>query len=194
MNWGDLKKLAISYTHRPSIDYDACQTPACDRLTQLLDTQDNETIGSGAMTTTPDQNNLFSFALPIDYGRMKTVLINGVRFAAVPLLTLIDDQSSALYAVSGSTIYAAASGTIAFAYGRQIDPIVGDSGTSVILSRYPRVYLYAVVIEAYIQVQDFDAAQGYQAAFDAAVDDVNGLQAFARYDAAARPMTGFGRI
>ena len=194
MNWGQLKTMAAVYTHRQGIDYDSAQVPACDRLSQALDVQDNEAVASGSLTTTPDSRGMYSLALPADYARMKSVLIAGDPYYATSLVNLQAELPDFEYAISGNQLWACVSGTVSYSYGKLIAPIVGDTNTGIILTRFPRAYLYAVVIEAYIQVQDFDAAQGYQTAFDDAVNGANGLQAFARYDAGSRPATAFGRF
>ena len=49
MNWGDAKIMARTYLHRMDIDLDAAQIPACDRMTQLLDVQDNEAVTTVAL-------------------------------------------------------------------------------------------------------------------------------------------------
>ena len=195
MNWGQLKTMAQNYTHRADIDLNAVQIPACDRLTQRLDVQDNEAVGAATLSAAADLLGLFEAPLPADYGRMKTVMVAGVSYAPTSLLLLAQGLSSGnQYAVSGNLIYANSSGAAVYAYGKQIQPIASDTATSVILTRYPRVYLYAVVIEALIQIQDFDGASGYAQAFDGAVDDANALQAFARFDSSMGVTPGFRRI
>jgi hypothetical protein len=194
MNWGGLKTMAAVYTHRTALDYDSAQIPACDRLSQVLDVQDNEAVSSGTLPTTPDARGLYSLALPPDYARMKSVTIGGDPYYGTSLINLQTDLPDFEYAVSGNQLWATASGTASYSYGKIIQPIVGDTNTSIILTRFPRLYLYAVVIEAFIQVQDFDGASGYQTAFADALDDANSLQAFARYDAGSRPKTAFARF
>lgn len=195
MNWGQLKVMAQSYTHRSDIDLNAAQIPACDRMTQRLDVQDNEAVTSATLGAAADLFGLYEAPLATDYGRMKTVMIAGVNQAPTSLLLLTQGLGSdSQYAISGNVLYANSTGTVVYAYGKQILPIGSDTATSTLLTRFPRVYLYAVVIEALIQVQDFDGASAYTSAFEGAVDDANALQAFARFDSSMAVTSGFGRI
>ena len=195
MNWGQLKTMVQSYTHRADIDLNAAQIPACDRMTQVLDVQDNETVTSINLATSTDLFGLYEAPLSADYGRMKTLMIAGEIYAPTSLLILAEGLGSdSQYAISGGQIYANGSGTAVYAYGRQIQPIASDTGSNAILTRFPRIYLYAVAIEALIQVQDFDGADGYTSAFQGAVDDANALQAFAKFDSSMAVTSGFRRI
>ena len=124
-------------------------------------------------------------------------MINGSSCRSMPFMALwkqVSPSQSHAYSVMGNALYSTAAGTAQYAYGRQIQPIDDDTGDNAILLRYPRVYLYAVVIEAFIQIQDFDAAGGYVPAFEAAVDDANSLQAFARYDSSMAVSSQFRRV
>jgi hypothetical protein len=193
MNWGDAKIMARTYLHRMDIDLDAAQIPACDRMTQLLDVQDNEAVASVDLVV-GEPTGLFSGPVAPDYGRMKTVMVNGASCRSLPFMSLWKTGEANAYAVMGNSLYSSAAGTAQYAYGRQIQPIDTDTGDNAILIRYPRVYLYAVVIEAFIQIQDFDAAGGYVPAFEGAVDDANALQAFARYDSSMAVTPAFRRV
>ena len=195
MNWGECKVMVQTYTHRGDIDLDAAQIPACDRMSQVLDVQDNENIASAAMAASVDLPNAFEAPLAADYARMKTVRIAGKTYKPTSMLILSEWGNCAqMYAIANSKLYAGASGQLTYAYGRQVQPIADDLSTNEILTRFPRIYLYAVVIEAFIQIQDFDAAGGYVPAFGEAVDAANSLQAFSRFDSGMAVTSGFRRI
>jgi hypothetical protein len=145
-----------------------------------LDVFDNE--AAVAMTASLDAvSNLNAVALPTDFGRVKALRLNNVAQRSAPLQAVYDGGGD-LFAISGKNIYLSASGAVLLFYGSRW-PELTDTQTNVILTKYPNIYLAALLVQAATFIQDFDALNTYDAQLNNYIETANANKAMAGHTA-----------
>lgn len=180
MLWSQMKSLAASFIHRKDLLFDDLQADAIADMATRLDVFDNE-MAVGLTAALDTTSGLYTVALPVDFGRAKALRRNNVAQRSAPLQALYDAGDD-LFAISGQSIYLSGSGPVILFYGNRW-PALTDSQTNVILTKYPNVYLAALLVQAATFIQDFDALQVYAAQLDGYIDSANALKAMAGYTA-----------
>lgn len=180
MLWSQMKTVAAGFIHRKDLVFDDFQAHAIADMATRLDVFDNE--AAVAMTASLDAvTNLNSVALPSDFGRVKALRLNNVaqRSAA---LQAVYDAGGDLFAISGKNIYLSASGAVLLFYGARW-PELTDTQTNVILTKYPNIYLAALLVQAATFIQDFDALSTYDAQLNNYIETANANKAMAGHTA-----------
>jgi hypothetical protein len=98
-----------------------------------------------------------------------------------------------IYAVSGMALFTTNAGACTLVYTARTVPLVGDSATSVLLDRYPDVWLYGLLKHAAAVIQDPEVNQEfYEQQFLGAIKTANSLYVDAAFGPGtlARPMGG----
>lgn len=181
MLWSQMKTLAASYIHRKDLVFDDYQAGAIADMATKLDVFDNEAAVS--MTAAMDATtNLNRVALPADFGRAKALRLNNVAQRSAALQAVYDAPDGDLFAISGQSIYLSASGTVLLFYGARW-PLLTDTQTNVILTKYPNIYLSALLVQAATFIQDFDALNIYTQQLTDAIDTANADKAMAAHTA-----------
>ena len=182
MNWGELKALARAYVHRSDLDFDALQNLACSNISISLIVQENEVTGNVTLSG-PDGNGIYSASLPSDYALMRSVVQSGITLNPVDITTLVGRVGSR-YAVSGLKIHTASGNDCSLVYTARVEPFVSDDEADILLTRYPDVFLYALLKHAAAVMQDPEINQEfYEQQFRGAVTTANALY----WDAAIGP-------
>jgi hypothetical protein len=160
-------------------------------ISVALAVQENEAVA--ALTTTgPNGNGLYAAALPVDYGLMRSVALGAAEFNPVDVKTLIA-RGGAHYAVSGMQFFAGVTGVFSLVYSARVAAFSSDADQSVLLDRYPDVWLYGLLKHAAAVMQDPEVSQAfYEQQFMDAVRTANGLYVDAAFGPGtmARPMGG----
>lgn len=158
MDWGDLRDLATGFVHRKDIPWDKLQPLACADMSITLIVQENE--ASVILTLSgPDNKSLYSTALPTDYARIRSVWQGGI-LNPVDIKTL-QEFGGRNYAISGNKIFTPKAAAVDVVYSAQLEPLANDTDSSAILLSYPNVYLYALLKQAAIWMQDVEINDGF---------------------------------
>jgi len=181
MLWSQMKTLAASFIHRKDLTFDDYQAGAIADMATRLDVFDNE-VAAAIASTMDATTNLNMVALPVDFGRAKALRLNNVAQRSAPLQAVFDSADGDLFAISGTSIYLSGAGTVLLFYGARW-PLLTDTQTNVILTKYPNVYLAALLVQAATYIQDFDALNIYSAQLDNSIDTANAQKAMAGYTA-----------
>jgi hypothetical protein len=188
MDWLSLKTLAAKFVNRKDIDWQAMQPLALDDINNSLVVQENEGVAS--LTLTPSAlSGLSSTALPADFASPRAVFYGRLELNPIDIQGLIGSRSPVTqYAVSGMQLYAGVS-AVAMVYSTRMPLMVADADSNPVADKYSPVWLYALAKHAAHRIQDFDARDQHQAAFDMAVGIANSNYAFATMSsgAGARP-------
>lgn len=179
MLWSQMKTVAASFIHRKDLVFDDFQASAIADMATRLDVFDNE--AAVAMTASLDAvSNLNAVALPTDFGRVKALRLNNVAQRSAPLQAVYDGYD--LFAISGTNIYLSTSGQVLLFYGSRW-PELTDTQTNVILTKYPNIYLAALLVQAATFIQDFDALNTYDAQLNNYIETANANKAMAAHTA-----------
>ena len=102
-----------------------------------------------------------SGALPADFQEVIGVFNGaGIEYIGQPVNALKEVQPRGYFAISGSTILAAADETLTLDYYAKIPTIADDlTDTNWLLEKHPGLYLYAVGMEAAKYLRDVETAQ-----------------------------------
>lgn len=181
MIWSQMKTVAASYIHRKDLTFDDYQAGAIADMAGKLDVFDNEVAVS--MTAALDGvTQLNTVALPLDFGRAKALRLNNVAQKSAPLQAVFDSSTGDLFAISGQSIYLSGAGTVLLFYGARW-PALTDTQTNVILTKYPNIYLSALLVQAATFIQDFDALNIYTQQLTDAIETANADKAMAAHTA-----------
>lgn len=196
MNWGDLKTQLAGLVHRKDIDFNALQPFACQEMTSSLDVMDNEGIGALAPVLSAIAG-IYQAPLPADFARIKAAIAaaSGSKLAPIDVQAFLTGSSKSGYcSVSGGYLYCAGPGAISLVYCKKVEVIAADDATSAILTNYPAIYLYAMAVQAFNKVQDFDAKGEYEGLYRSAIMEANATKPFQTQTAGAIPRIVGGRV
>lgn len=191
MNYATLKAQVIATTHRKDLDLDGIQELAAAEIGRDLDVIDNE--GMQPLTISTELGTpLWSAALPDNFQRVKALIGGGQSqpWAALDLQALFglaQANRSGYFAISGSKVYLGGPGPLVLIYGQALPLLIDDADTNVILTKYPNVYLHAMVKWSYQRIEDADMAGLAGAEYALAVAAANADKAFATRTAGAAP-------
>jgi hypothetical protein len=181
MIWSQMKTLAASYIHRKDLVFDDYQGPAIADMATRLDVYDNEV--ATALTSSVDPVTTLNIVpLPVDFGRVKALRLANVSQASASLDAVLDAATDNIFAISGATVYLSGAGPVILFYGARW-PLLTDTQTNVILTKYPNVYLAALLVQAATFIQDFDALGNYNTQLDNAIGAANADKAMAMHTA-----------
>ncbi len=177
----DLITLVESYLHRADSTLDdnigSWIDFATKRIGRDLRSQENET----SLDLTPVGNPV---ALPADYRAMKVIQYPAdgnadIALRSVPSATIArvtnTGSSPALYSISGflMTIKPFQAKTFSTVYWSEPAALVSAGDENPVLTAYPYIYLYAVLIEANAWLQDFAARSQWLAVYAGEVGATN---------------------
>lgn len=184
MDWLSLKTLATKFVNRKDIDWQALQPLALDDINNGLVVQENEAVAS--LTLAPSAlAGLSSSPLPPDFAAPRAVFYGRVELNPTDIQGLIGSRSQVTqYAVSGMALYGAVP-SAALVYTKRMPLMVADADTNAVAEKYSPVWLYALAKHAAHRIQDFDARDQHQLAFDQAIGLANSNYAFATMSAGA---------
>ena len=142
-------------------------------------------------TLTLDANGVYYIPLPADYGSVKTIQILAgsnyvLKFASDEIFLRLNQDNAtgtpeffSLNNVTGlpdGAIYFAPLADSAYSYSltyyQDLPHLSNTITTNWLLTQFPRVYLYGTIIEACINIQDFEMLGQYQAIFTDEIEDV----------------------
>jgi hypothetical protein len=194
MNWGQVKALAAKFVHRKDIDWDGLQPLALDDINQQLVVQENE----GAASITMSASSLAGFyagPTPADFAKPRAVFFGGRELESTDIQGLLARGAmTGYFAVSGKQLFANSIGPLSLVYSTRIGALVGDGAQNDLSSLYSPVLLYGLLKHATGLIQDFDAQQSHQAAFDGAIGQANANYVMATLTAGAAPRTPYGQV
>lgn len=190
MNWASLKTLAATFVHRKDIDWNALQPLCADEINLALWVQENE--GATSVTLAPAAVAGFSIApLPLDFCRPRAVFAGAHELQPIDIQAMLGAfDPSGFYAISGNQLWASTTSVISLIYSKRL-ALLGDAESNVVLDRYSGIYLYGVLKHAAHRIQDFDAEQSHQAAFDASIATANAGFDEARMSAGMQGRSGY---
>lgn len=177
----DLITLVESYLHRSDSTLDNNIASWIDfatkRIGRDLRSQENET----SLDLTPVGNPV---ALPADYRAMKVIQYPAdgnadIALRSVPAATIAritnTGSSPALYNVSGFllTIKPFQAKTFSLVYWSEPQALAASTDENLVLTAYPYIYLYAVLIEANAWLQDFTVRSQWLATYAGEVGATN---------------------
>ena len=185
MNWSSLKSLATAFVNRKDIDWAALQPLALDDINNALVVQENEGVSSLTLNASA-LPGLLSSPLPADFAAPRAVFAGRTELNPTDIQGLMGSRSAASqYAVSGMQLYSGGGTTLSLVYTRRMPLMISDSDSNSVADKYSPVWLYALARHAAHRIQDFDARDQHQAAFDIAVGTANANYAFTTMSAGA---------
>ena len=185
MDWASLKLLASKFVNRKDIDWQALQPLALDDINNALVVQENEGVASLTLSASA-LSGLLSSQLPADFAAPRAVFAGRTELNPVDIQGLLGSRSAATqFAVSGGQLYSGGNSTVSLVYSKRMPLLVADSDSNAVADKYSPVWLYALAKHAAHRIQDFDARDQHQAAFDMAVGTANANYAFSTMSAGA---------
>jgi hypothetical protein len=176
------------------MDWQLLQALALADINQNLVVQENE--GAASVVLTPSTVNGFnSGALPADFCRPRAVFSGSGELDPVDIQGLIARGAlNGFFAISGGKIFCADAGPISLVYSTRTGPLIADADINTVSDLYATVLLYGLLVQATQQIQDFDALQAHQAAFESAMGTANAAYAFATLTAGAAPRSPYAQV
>lgn len=194
MNWGDVKALAAKFVHRRDIDWQALQPLALDDINQNLFVQENEGAASVALSAS-SFSGLYAGPLPADFARPRAVFFGTRELEATDIQGLLARGSmTGFYAVSGKQLYAATIGPLSLVYSTRAAALSADGDESDLSNLYSPVLLYGLLKQAEMLIEDFDALDRVQGAFNDAIGIANANYAMATLTSGAATRTPYGQV
>lgn len=194
MNWGQVKALAARFVHRKDIDWDGLQPLALDDINQQLVVMENEGAASITMATS-SLAGFYAGDTPADFAKPRAVFFGARELEATDIQGLLARGAmTGYFAVSGKKIFANSIGPLSLVYSTRIAALASDGASNDLSALYSPVLLYGVLKHATTLIQDFDAQQQHQAAFDGAIGAANANYAMATLTAGAGSRTPYGQV
>lgn len=180
MKWSELKTWASDTVHRKDVNWDRIQLLAGEDITRRLMVRELDANAIVPVLTVEDGffGTVMSGALPADFGRMQSCGVGKIRFDPCNVMDL-GFVLGPRYAINGEKLLLqGGSGSVLLLYGKRVEPFADDDAESVILDRYPNVWLYGLCFHQAKSGQDFDGANEYGASFNTALEEANGFREY----------------
>lgn len=163
-------------------DFTTAQQNECIALTESMMRRDLET--TDMETAKVDYQIYAEFCdCPPNFNSVRFFMLNGA--VRQPLTFMPDDQQARMYTTSGCPRYFSVVGkqfhfapvpsstyTAVLVYYQSIPSLATATPKNWLLDAHPDAYLYGSLYHAAIRVRDVEAATGYKAVYDQAIDSI----------------------
>lgn len=173
MNFTELRSTVADWLHRTDLN------GVLPTFIKLAESRINRDLRTEEMVKSVASNMTDStITLPDDFRQVKTVLINGKPVVYVSSLESkkYDVAGDAhFYTIVGNQINVrpkSGSADYELVYYASIEPLGGNKPTNWLLTKYPDVYLYAVLLESAPYIKDNEAAEVWAIAYSNAIRTV----------------------
>lgn len=201
MNYGELQTTIKAYTHRRDLDavIPTFIELAESRISTALRSLENEELALLSMTSNP-------FPLPADYAEASAVTaqadrgpralerVTPTRMARMQSIGANMDGAPRYFTVAAGQItvwpFVTNPTELDITYWTQLAALVLDPDTNAILTRWPQLYLYASLVEAYVYIADTDRRDEALTIFTSEIDFINGTGGGAKWGVAPSVQAG----
>ncbi len=209
MNYGELKEAVAAYMHRKDL---TDQIPLFIELTEsrvntALRALEIEGYAALSMTANPfplpdDYNDMSAITSPVDRGPRPLERVNAARMARLQSVSANQGGGPRWFTVQAQelTVWPFVIGTddqgedvpveVELEYWRRLPALVNDIDTNDVLDRWPQLYLYGSLYEAYKFTESPDKANPALGIFTSEIGEANANAASAKWGVAPAIIAG----